>query len=391
MDGYKTPLHILVMGKLPYPHGMAGTKRVHQFVEKFHQEGHQVMVVLIRQGEDATKGEPTNGTFDGVPYLHIGKDLSPGITFPLRFVRYLREAWQVLRSYRYEKRKVLLYYGIVNLDNLMIIPMAKLMGFKIVFDIVEDVQYSDLDASLKRKLNLLLMKRLDILNLSWCDGLVVISSHLQRKYSLMNRWNRKMVRIPISASIRDDKTSSMKGRTVTLLYAGSYVYKDGVDILIEATSKVAQKHKVRLELLGAGRRMKEYRDKYAHLEEIDFLGYLDDETYFQRLSQADIMCVPRIDSDYAHAGFPYKLGEFLGTGNPVICSETGDIAEFLSDGDNAMLVKPGNLEELVEAITFLIENPQKASEIGQKGQAVCKASFNPDRNSGALVEFVNSL
>lgn len=58
-----------------------------------------------------------------------------------------------------------------------------------------------------------------------------------------------------------------------------------------------------------------YKDRNRHL------GFLVDSAYSDTLSSAGILCMPRINNGYAYAvGFPFKLGEYLATGKPVIAT-----------------------------------------------------------------------
>ena len=67
----------------------------------------------------------------------------------------------------------------------------------------------------------------------------------------------------------------------------------------------------------------------------------------------------RTDSAYANAGFPFKLGEFLASGKPVIASNVSDVGKFFTDRHDTMLVKPGECKEIDNKtwpVTVLMNN-----------------------------------
>ena len=99
----------------------------------------------------------------------------------------------------------------------------------------------------------------------------------------------------------------------------------------------------------------------------------------------------RIDLDYAHAGFPFKLGEYLASGRPVIASRVSDVDRFLADRSNAVLVRPGDSGELAEAIEYLLDNPEAASSIGQRGREVAVSLFDYKSQGQALLSFLRNM
>ena len=72
---------------------------------------------------------------------------------------------------------------------------------------------------------------------------------------------------------------------------------------------------------------------------------MDEKDYYSLLNNADIPCMTRVDLAFANAGFPFKLGEYLAAGKPVIASRVSDVDRFLVNGQNAMLVNPGSVRK----------------------------------------------
>ena len=97
------------------------------------------------------------------------------------------------------------------------------------------------------------------------------------------------------------------------------------------------------------------------------------------------------DLAFANAGFPFKLGEFLATGKPVIASRVSDVERFLVDRESAMLIQAGSSEAIYKAAEFLLENPEAARAIGERGREVANASFNNEQQGKDLLTFIKSL
>jgi len=75
-------------------------------------------------------------------------------------------------------------------------------------------------------------------------------------------------------------------------------------------------------------------------------------------------------------GFPRSVIEALAMGRAVIATNIRGCREAIDDGVTGILVPPKNLEELAEAIVFLLENPEKAKEMGESGKEKAKKEFN---------------
>ena len=67
------------------------------------------------------------------------------------------------------------------------------------------------------------------------------------------------------------------------------------------------------------------------------------------------------------------------SGLPVIASNVGGIPEVVKEGETGILVPPRDSKALSKAITTLIENPEMAKSMGEKGRVVAKSKFTGKR------------
>jgi glycosyltransferase involved in cell wall biosynthesis len=101
--------------------------------------------------------------------------------------------------------------------------------------------------------------------------------------------------------------------------------------------------------------------------------------------------MPRIDMGYAQAGFPFKLGEYLATGKPVIASAVADVPDLLKDRRDVFLVPPGKSEAIVEAAEFLIAHPDVAFTIGASGRTTARKLFDYREQGCQLNTFLRGI
>ncbi len=107
-------------------------------------------------------------------------------------------------------------------------------------------------------------------------------------------------------------------------------------------------------------------------EKVKFLGLCPDIP--ELLRKLDIIVIPSL-----REGLPNVLLESLAAGKPVVASCVGGIPEVIKHRENGLLVKPGNVEELVQGVSFLLENPEEALKMGRKGRKDIQKFFSLTR------------
>ena len=69
------------------------------------------------------------------------------------------------------------------------------------------------------------------------------------------------------------------------------------------------------------------------------------------------------------------LLEAMALSRPVVASKTGGVPEVVDDGENGLLVEPGNPEAIAEAIESLIKQVGKAGQLGRNGRVRVSQNF----------------
>ena len=168
--------------------------------------------------------------------------------------------------------------------------------------------------------------------------------------------------------------------------------------MIDAFDEVSKKDNgIQLILTGAApikTDLEEIRTKIDQVtakDRIKFMGFLKTEDYYSLLNNCDIFCMTRINSIYANAGFPFKLGEFLAAGKAVIATKVGDVPNYLFNNVNALLINPDSVEELSEAIMLIINNPEKIRSLGPEARKTAETYFDSEKVSMKLLSVFESV
>jgi glycosyltransferase involved in cell wall biosynthesis len=397
MLGIKNKLNVVFFLCIPFPLGMAGTKRIQHAVDGLRSFNNvDIRVVITRQ---VTTNNPSVGNHKGVPFQTLLPD-ALGWKGLLRLPKlYARSYSAVKGAYQHGAQNVLYVYGAPSIDNMSAIFYGRRIGYQIVFDIVEDDNFAPMllsDWLHNFKLAFIRFMTPKVIKLS--DGIVVISSHLYKKFIRFTKG-----KIPIhhrSISIDPDLIKYSGGplnSRPAMFYAGSFGVKDNIIGLLDAFDSLATRHSnLRLVMTGKGSpaAMDNIFTRIATLtnkERLEYRGFLDDKNYYKTLAEVDIPCMTRKDIGYAHAGFPFKLGEFLATGRPVIASRISDVEEYLIDRYNALLVHPGCINDIIESVEFLLNNKNASLDIGERGRELALLHWDYRTQGHALYKFLKGL
>lgn len=390
-------MNVVFMGTFTYPYGMAATKRIQNAINALKEYPDiDSRVILQRQW---AKDNTLSGVHDGIPYSTVMGDLFGGKMILALPLLYYKTIAALKTAFQRDRKNVIYFYGPIFLDSIAPLFYAQRLGYKIVFDVNED---QGLAKEVSRSLYLHMRSKLSTwFSLQYrqlASGIVVISSYLEKMCRELTHGKVPLHFMPISVDMDFfPSENNRRKETISLFYAGSFGIKDGLPVLLDAFDRLAERYQnVRLVLTGRGDSdvMEDFFARIEmspHKDRIEYKGYLDEKDYYSLLNEVDIPCMTRVDLAFANAGFPFKLGEFLATGKPVIASRVSDVERYLVDQQNAMLVQAGSSEEVCEAVTILIENPELATAIGKEGREVAKKFFDYKRQGEELRNFLEKV
>ncbi|MHC5184213.1 MAG: glycosyltransferase family protein, partial [Planctomycetota bacterium] len=222
MDVDNKQLNVIFMGHFSYPEGHASTKRVQNTIQGLHLAGHaKISVLVLRQGRQRLGNSPLCGVHQDIPYATIGQGIVPGISVLWKAVRYYYEGRKYLKeSFRPKMKNIVYVYGPPSLDNCFFVKQAHRLGYKVVFDIVEDVFFQssskDVFARLKHLSAKYYFGQIDKL----ADGILVISTHLMNVVKERVENHNKIMHFPINLYIPVEPEGLAFSSPVTRIFYG---------------------------------------------------------------------------------------------------------------------------------------------------------------------------
>jgi glycosyltransferase involved in cell wall biosynthesis len=105
---------------------------------------------------------------------------------------------------------------------------------------------------------------------------------------------------------------------------------------------------------------------------IHFLGLRSDVS--DLLAASDCFVLPSL-----WEGLPMALVEAMARGLPVVATHVSGTKEVMIDGQTGLLVPPGDVDRLIEAVTRLLSDAKRAREMGAAGRQRVASLFSIER------------
>jgi glycosyltransferase involved in cell wall biosynthesis len=157
------------------------------------------------------------------------------------------------------------------------------------------------------------------------------------------------------------------GRIVTVTSADSPL--KGLSALLRAIAKLVTERDAHLVVIGAPSAAT--RRQVAQLalgDRVTFASGLPDEEYARVLASAQVAVIPSL-----YEGFSLPAVEHMASGTPLVASRAGALPEVT--GDAALLVTPGDPEELAAALRGLLDDDAERARLAARSLARVQMRF----------------
>jgi glycosyltransferase involved in cell wall biosynthesis len=152
-------------------------------------------------------------------------------------------------------------------------------------------------------------------------------------------------------------------------YAGHLYAWKGADILLEAIAQVPGVQGLIVGGHSAEPDLGRVTQRAAELgisDRVTFTGLVPPSQVSDHLTRATMLVLPNPASAIStHFTSPLKLFEYMAAGRAIIASDLPAIREVLRDGENAVLVEPGNASAIAGAMRRLIAEPELAQRLAR--------------------------
>lgn len=279
----------------------------------------------------------------------------------LHALKIYRDCSRELMNNNYD---VILYASSTGVPLLKDLFIARLLKQKHKVRVVFQIHYANIDSILLKKYHFesFVLRQMILV----CDGCIFLSSNLlsqfvakgfpkNRTHLLYNYHKMQLSNGVIESKISEDKS----GRTTRFIFMGSFDRRKGLLDLFGALEKMDDAV-YSLDLCGGynsdDAELKEILETFCanHQHSVHNHGYVSSREKDSVFIRADVCVLPSYGE-----GLPVVLLEAMASGCAIITTNVGAITEIIEEGKNGIVLAPGDIEALRNALWFMINNKQQ--------------------------------
>lgn len=143
---------------------------------------------------------------------------------------------------------------------------------------------------------------------------------------------------------------------------------------------------IQLVVIGAGQRLEEYRDAYPS---ILFTGVVPHQEAVALIKKMDVCICPYSTHLIAKNKSYRKVLEYLAAGRPIVASNAEGREKFLKEGENALLYKAGEPQDLAEKVETILNDKKLYAEMSRNNLELAKEfSWGEVINRSGLIKIL---
>lgn len=225
----------------------------------------------------------------------------------------------------------------------------------------------------------------------------------RRLYTQMKPNLSELVETRTTTLSSDDffkRVDTCRQNPVRLLYTGRMDRAKGIlDVLEAVRILVSEGEDIVFDLVGMPENgdsvlidLQQKADLMGLGDRIHYHGYKPvGPELFEYYKQADIYILA---SQSSFEGFPRTIWEAMAHSLPVVATKVGSIPDFLTDGGVALLVPPNRPDQLAQAVSRLINNPDLRRKLIKNGHEIPKSNTIENRSKEQIAyisDYVNRI
>lgn len=348
------------------------------------KERHDVEVFLSDTQKTSPKRESVENVvvhrFSHTAYKHTV------MRYFFSFIRYLRITKSAIES----SPDVCHVHDFTFLPSGILVKM--MTRCRLVYDAHED--YASM-VFLDDEFRIKLLRTVELFLVRFADRVITVNESL-KAYFQPKAKTTVLMNVPALSLYREGAKPFHPSSILVLGYTGHIHRGRGYETLIPLCKTLIEKGiQVEFLLVGGGSFEEEVRHliREAHLEPYFTLtGEVNHDEMPSFLKRIDIGLILFTPICYNNLiATPNKLFEYMASGIPFVASDMPEMRKIVGGTRSGVLVDPQNMEEIVESILYLVNNPEKAEEMGKNGRKAFETKYNWDVQNQELLTLYEEL
>ncbi|MFK7833406.1 MAG: glycosyltransferase family 4 protein [Winogradskyella sp.] len=178
---------------------------------------------------------------------------------------------------------------------------------------------------------------------------------------------------------------------VKFLLVARLIEEKGIALYLEAAKRLKAKYpQTEFHLIGAPETSPSAisEDELNAMHKEGIIVFHGRQTNIEEhLHNNDVFVLP----SYYREGLPRTTLEACACGNPIITTDSVGCREAVKEGENGFLIKPQNLEALIEPMEFFITNPDKIKQMGINSRTYAEERFDVNIINNDLIKLIKGV
>lgn len=391
-----TRSYIIHLGFSGFPTGMASVQRTLMTFRGLKAAGNNVLIINKISHHQYDREIKMRHT-EGIPYVATGWRASKPRGFVLRNINkvsgYLGELYFLFRHRKKIKAAVL--YSTYFLEHPYYYFISKLFGFKLTLQYVELFSSIPGRSDFFNRINDRLIDR----KLHWfCDGVIAISSLLQEHVQQLAP-KLPVIKIPANSDFDYVAKIPASAERNYLMYCGTIYYVEVILFILDLFKRLREEagYTGNILLIISGdhesnrQQLNQYLSNFAYQDAVIIRSNIPHTELIAGYKSADVLLIPLRKTIQDTARFPHKVGEYTASGRPFISTNTGEIARYFRNQENALLAEEYDLDLYFQLMASVLHLPERLNQIGAAGKATGLQYLDYRAQGQQLHQFIQSL
>lgn len=271
----------------------------------------------------------------------------------------------------------------------------KRKGKRVIFDSHEDYTSMLADKAwipiLLRKPVAWIFNKYHNYTCSKLDGVICVSPNVCEKFHAWNITNHMICNFPVAS--KEERYISPSFNNRNICFAGGINYQWSHGEILYALEKTPDTI-YRLCGIGGDNYINQLKN-ISSWKQVEFLGKISHEEITNFLAECNIGMTILKPSGNTGNKFGTlgntKLFEYMLAGLPVICTNFILWRQIIDEYNCGICVDPENIDEIADAITYLLDNPEIAKRMGENGRKAVTQKYNWSIEEKKLLALYDSL
>jgi len=360
-----------------------GDPRPRRAAEALAGAGMSVELICVPEHPNEAKREWIHGI--DVRRVSVARRRGSAVTYAVQYSAFLSLSAEILAARAITRAYDLVY--IHNMPDFLVLSalLPKMLGAKVILDLHDPMPelMRTIFGLEPQAFTVRLFKQLERWSIAVADSVVTVNRACGELFTsrscppckmnvVMNSPDERV--FPRCAPRRQAEQNKAPDRPFRIMYHGSIVERNGLDLAVEALAQVRKRVPgAELRIYGARTsfltRVEDLVRSKDLEEAVHYFGPKSLEELVPAIQECDVGLIPNRRNVFTELNTPTRIFEYLALGTPVIAPRAPGICDYFDDS-SMVFFELGNAQDLAQKIEYVFDHPAEVLDVVKRGQLV---------------------